>query len=112
THRVHPGRTRATARWPSARAGIMRGMAAGLVSPVFAGREAELTLLTGAFEDAAGGAPRTVLVGAEAGGGKSRLVTEFARTVGERAMVLAGGCVELGAGGLPYAPFTAALRQL
>ena len=25
-------------------------------------------------------------------------------------MVLAGGCVELGAGGLPYAPFTAALR--
>src|SRR6266700_1786860 len=27
-------------------------------------------------------------------------------------MVLAGGCVELGAGGLPYAPFTAALRQL
>ena len=69
-------------------------------------------LLAGAFEDAAGGTPRTVLIGAEAGGGKSRLVTEFTATVGDRAMVLAGGCVELGAGGLPYAPFTAALRQL
>src|SRR6266516_930810 len=90
----------------------MRTMAAGLVSPVFAGREAELTLLAGAFEDAAGGTPRTVLTGAEAGGGKSRLVAEFTATVGDRAMVLAGGCVELGAGGLPYAPFTAALRQL
>jgi DNA-binding CsgD family transcriptional regulator len=93
-------------------AGIMRDMTAGLVSPVFAGREAELTLLADAFEDAAGGTPRTVLVGAEAGGGKSRLVGEFAETVRDRALVLAGGCVEVGAGGLPYAPFTAALRQL
>ena len=90
----------------------MRTMAAGLVSPVFAGREAELTLLAAAFEDAAGSAPRTVLTGAEAGGGKSRLVTEFTATVADRAMIIAGGCVELGAGGLPYAPFTAALRQL
>ena len=90
----------------------MKDMAAGLVSPVFAGREAELMLLAGAFEDAAGGTPRTVLTGAEAGGGKSRLVTEFTATVADRAMVLAGGCVELGAGGLPYAPFTAALRRL
>src|ERR1700759_4851925 len=90
----------------------MRDMAAGLVSPVFAGRDAELMLLAGAFEDAAGGTPRTVLTGAEAGGGKSRLVTEFTATVADRAMVLAGGCVELGAGGLPYAPFTAALRRL
>src|SRR5436309_2650287 len=64
----------------------MRNMAAGLVSPVFAGREAELMLLAGAFEDAAGGTPRTVLIGAEAGGGKSRLVTEFtAMLPGERA---------------------------
>jgi hypothetical protein len=79
-------------------------MAAGLVSPLFAGREAELTLLAGAFEDAAGGTPRTVLTGAEAGGGKSRLVTEFTATVGDRALVLAGGCVELGSGGLPCGP--------
>ena len=69
-------------------------------------------LLASAFDDAAGSTPRTVLTAAEAGGGKSRLVTEFTATVGDRAMVLTGGCVELGAGGLPYAPFTAALRQL
>src|SRR5689334_6389270 len=78
----------------------MRDMAAGWVSPVSAGREAELMLLAGAFEDAAGGTPRTVLTGAEAGGGKSRLVTEFTATVADRAMVLAGGlCRALGAGG-------------
>jgi hypothetical protein len=69
-------------------------------------------LLASAFDDAADGTPRTVLTGAEAGGGKSRLVTEFTATVADRTMVLAGGCVELGAGGLPYAPFTAALRRL
>jgi predicted ATPase len=32
--------------------------------------------------------------------------------VADRALVLAGGCVELSAAGLPYAPFTAGLRQL
>jgi len=90
----------------------MRDMAGGLVSPVFAGREAELALLASAFEDAAGGTPRTVLVGAEAGGGKSRLIGEFAGTVRDRALVLTGSCVQLSAGGLPYAPFTAVLRQL
>ena len=51
-------------------------------------------------------------MGAEAGGGKSRLVAEFATQVRGRALVLAGGCVDLGAAGLPYAPFTAALRDL
>ena len=87
-------------------------MTSRAVSPVFAGREAELRVLASAFDDAAGGLPGTVLVGAEAGGGKSRLVSEFAAQVAGRALVLAGGCVELSAAGLPYAPFTAALRQL
>ena len=83
-----------------------------VVSPVFAGREAELSVLARAFDDAAGGLPGTVLIGAEAGGGKSRLVDEFTARVAGRALVLAGGCVEVSAAGLPYAPFTAALRQL
>ena len=83
-----------------------------MVSPVFAGREDELAALSGAFDTAAGGKPATVLVGAEAGGGKSRLAGEFADRVRGRALVLAGGCVELTAGGLPYAPFAAALREL
>ena len=76
------------------------------------GREAELETLTGAFDEAAGGTPGMVLLGAEAGGGKSRLVAEFTARVRDRALVLAGGCVDLGAAGLPFAPFTAALRAL
>jgi predicted ATPase len=84
----------------------------GVVSPVFVGRQAELAMLADAFGDAAGGTPGTVLLGAEAGCGKSRLAAEFAFRVRDRALVLAGGCVELATAGLPYAPFTAALRQL
>ena len=83
-----------------------------MVSPVLAGRAGELAVLTEAFDAAAGGKPATVLVGGEAGGGKSRLTAEFAARVQDRAVVLAGGCVELAAGGLPYAPFAAALREL
>ncbi len=82
------------------------------VSPVLVGREAEAGVLLGALEVAAGGLPQVVLVGAEAGGGKSRLVGEVTARVRDRALVLAGGCVVLGAAGLPYAPITAALREL
>ena len=69
-------------------------------------------MLGDAFGAAAAGMPQLVLVGAEAGGGKSRLVAEFTARVRGRALVLAGGCVDLGVAGLPYAPFTAALREL
>jgi hypothetical protein len=44
---------------------------------VLVGREAEAGVLEGAFEAAAGGMPQLVLVGAEAGGAKSRLVSEL-----------------------------------
>ena len=83
-----------------------------MLSPVFAGRAAEMAALAGAFEAAAAGTPRLVLLGAEAGGGKSRLAGEFTAQLHDRALVLAGGCVELSVAGLPYAPFTAALREL
>ncbi len=82
------------------------------VSPVIVGREAEAGVLEGAFNAAADRMPQVVLVGAEAGGGKSRLVSEFTARVRDRALVLAGGCVPLGAAGLPYTPITAALRGL
>jgi pentatricopeptide repeat protein len=82
------------------------------VSPVFAGRENELALLAGAFDAVAAGTPGIVLIGAEAGAGKSRLAAEFTSRVAGRALVLSGACVELSAAGLPYAPFAAALREL
>lgn len=82
------------------------------MSPVFAGRDGELAVLADVFNAAVGGTPGVVLLGAGAGGGKSRLAAEFAARVRDQARVLTGGCVELSAAGLPYAPFAAALRRL
>ncbi|MER7724306.1 AAA family ATPase [Streptomyces sp. NPDC096323] len=84
------------------------------VSPVFVGRAAELTALTDALARADGGSePQALLVGGEAGVGKTRLVEEFLAVAVRRAAVVAvGGCVEIGADGLPYAPFSTALRAL
>jgi ATP/maltotriose-dependent transcriptional regulator MalT len=81
--------------------------------PALVGRAEQLSALRAALALAGSGEPRTVLVGGEAGVGKSRLVSEFAREA-ERggARVLTGGCLELGADGLPFAPFTSVLREL
>jgi ATP/maltotriose-dependent transcriptional regulator MalT len=92
--------------------GILDYVRAHEVSPAFVGRKAELTVLSDACERAVSGIPGAVLIGGEAGGGKTRLVGEFAERVRDRALVLVGGCLELSTAGFPYAPFTAALRQL
>ncbi|MEO3787128.1 AAA family ATPase [Actinocorallia sp. B10E7] len=85
----------------------------GGVSPVLVGREAELGALDGAFARVRSGSARAVLLGGEAGIGKTRLVTEFAaRARAQGARLLLGGCLELGVDGFPFAPFTAVLRQL
>ncbi|WP_165978401.1 ATP-binding protein [Actinomadura darangshiensis] len=80
----------------------------GTVSPVFAGRAAELEALREAHARARAGEAAAVLVGGEAGGGKTRLLTEFTRDL----RTLTGGCLDLGAASLPYAPFSAILRRL
>jgi DNA-binding CsgD family transcriptional regulator len=77
------------------------------------GRAAELARLTGAVERARGGSPAAVLLGGDAGVGKTRLLTELGRRARDSgATVLVGHCVDLGAVGLPYLPFAEALRQL
>ena len=82
-------------------------------SAVLVGRSGQLAALEIALAGAARSHPSAVLVGGEAGVGKSRLVSEFAvRSRGAGARVLIGGCLELGADGLPFAPFTAVLREL
>jgi tetratricopeptide (TPR) repeat protein len=84
-----------------------------LVSPVLVGRGAELSALMVALDEAIGGAPRVVLLGGEAGVGKTRLVEEAAeRAAAAGARVLVGSCVELGGEGLPFAPLADALRSL
>ncbi|WP_255952132.1 helix-turn-helix transcriptional regulator [Streptomyces odontomachi] len=103
------------------------------VSPVFVGRADELGVLKAALARATGTAgsatPRargtapdtaaqqpqaeTLLLGGEAGVGKTRLVEEFAALArAEGGVVAIGGCVEIGADGLPFAPFSAVLRAL
>jgi ATP/maltotriose-dependent transcriptional regulator MalT len=83
------------------------------VSPVFVGRRAELDILTEAYEETRSRSAMAVLVGGEAGVGKSRLIGKFIeQAAAGGAHVLFGGCVELSTEGLAYAPFTAALRQL
>jgi hypothetical protein len=82
-------------------------------SPVLVGRAEQLAVLDAALTPSRRGGPSVVLIGGEAGVGKSRLVSEFAaRASAAGARVLAGGCVELGTDGLPFAPFTAVLRDL
>ncbi|MFJ5779400.1 AAA family ATPase [Streptomyces sp. NPDC093094] len=83
------------------------------VSPVFVGRTEELEALNQALSRAAEGEPQAFLVGGEAGVGKTRLVEEFTDAATRAGAVVAvGGCVEIGADGLPFAPFSAALRAL
>jgi AAA ATPase domain len=88
--------------------GILCGMSTRTVSPVLVGRTGELNRL----EDAFAASPGAVLIGGEAGVGKTRLIREFTARVAGRARVLTGGCLELGADGLPFAPFTTVLRGL
>ena len=93
--------------------GILDSMRPRVVSPVLVGRDSEISRLRSAFATVREGHPATVLVGGEAGVGKSRLIGEFTRAEQEAgARVLTGGCLELGADGLPFAPFTAVLRDL
>ena len=82
-------------------------------SPVLIGRAEYRAALDAALGRARAGGPAAVLIGGEAGIGKSRLIDEFAAgaaTSGAR--VLAGGCLDLGTDGLPFAPFAAMLREL
>ena len=82
-------------------------------SPDLIGRVEELTAMTGALERAEAGEFGALMIGGEAGVGKTRLVGELERrALAAGARVLTGDCVELAEGELPFAPLTAALRPL
>src|SRR3954452_7259369 len=86
-------------------------MSGRISSPVFVGRTEELGRLGNVLERVGMGEVATVLVGGEAGVGKTRLLTEFrTHATDAGARVLVGGCVDLGDGARPYDPFVAALR--
>ncbi|PRX96304.1 regulatory LuxR family protein [Allonocardiopsis opalescens] len=90
---------------------MLADMEAREQSTVFVGRGRELRSLLDDGDDARRGGATGVLVAGEAGVGKSRLLREYtARTPMGR--VVTGGCLELGADGMPFAPFVAVLREL
>lgn len=71
----------------------------------FVGRRGELDLLSLRLADARDGRARTLLIGGEAGVGKSRLLTRFAETAGQAgAYVLTGSCEEHFGDPTPYGP--------
>ena len=86
---------------------------AGIASPRIIGRDEELAALESALRDASAGRPSVVILAGPSGVGKSRLVAEFAemaRSSGGRA--LAGDCLEVVGGGLPFGPLIAILRDV
>ncbi|HZA78274.1 MAG TPA: AAA family ATPase [Acidimicrobiales bacterium] len=77
----------------------------------FVPRDEAWSVLQRAWVAAGSGARQVVLVGGEAGTGKTRLLSEFARSVHDGgAVVLYGGCSDAPAA--PYQPFAEALEHL
>jgi DNA-binding NarL/FixJ family response regulator/predicted negative regulator of RcsB-dependent stress response len=84
-----------------------------LTSRAFVGRAEQLGALEAGLARATAGEPGALLVGGEAGVGKTRLVSEFgARAEAAGARVTIGGCVELSGGVAPLLPVVEALRRV
>lgn len=76
-------------------------------------RQEEVASLLAAVGRAAAGVPGLVLIGGDAGVGKSRLIAHVAdQARQDGATVVVAHCVDLGEVGIPYLPFTEALTQL
>jgi tetratricopeptide (TPR) repeat protein len=84
------------------------------VSPAtLVGRARELAELEAVVDRSRRGERAVALVGGDAGIGKTRLVTALAERARDRGVeVLIGGCIDLDAGGAPYAPVVEALADL
>ena len=88
-------------------------MAPRVSSPVFVGRADELGELVAAMAGARAGTPGFVLVGGEAGVGKSRLVAELiTHATADGDQILAGQCVGFDEATIPLLPVIDALRGL
>jgi DNA-binding CsgD family transcriptional regulator/tetratricopeptide (TPR) repeat protein len=95
-----------------ATAEILGGVAARISSSELVGRTAELASLTAALAQARRETAQIVLVGGEAGVGKSRIVAEFVDALPPDVRVLTGYCLELRQAVLAFAPLVGMLRQL
>lgn len=97
-------------------AGAAAGAAAGIREQArrpLVGRARELASLTDAVAAAGRGQATAIVIGGDAGVGKSRLVAELVETLADRGVrCLVGRCVNLPDGGVPYLPFVDAFRGL
>lgn len=83
------------------------------MSTPFVARAAQVSELSDGLRRAAAGDPAAVLLAADAGVGKSRLLRHVADlAAADGAHVVLAHCVDLGEIGLPYLPFAEALVQL
>lgn len=76
------------------------------------GRDADLARLNERLDEVRAGAPFTVIIGGEAGIGKTRLLREFQAGLPDDVRLLAGQCVDLGSVAAPYSPVKTAIRAL
>jgi DNA-binding CsgD family transcriptional regulator/tetratricopeptide (TPR) repeat protein len=84
-----------------------------VASPVFVGRAYELAALDDALETATNGTPSTVLIGGDAGVGKTRLLSTWNQGARERGVRVAlGACLDLGERGPAYVAIVQALRHM
>ena len=107
-----PAPVRSSVRKNAGSAGVGdRGMleVVVLTSPMV-GRSDEMDVLLSSLDEVRQGRSRVVLVGGEAGIGKTRLVEELINRA-EGTTALLGACVDLGDDALPFAPFAVALRE-
>jgi DNA-binding CsgD family transcriptional regulator/tetratricopeptide (TPR) repeat protein len=79
----------------------------------FVGRAAEMKRLAGALDRARSGAPTFVLVGGEAGAGKTRLIQEWQGLPSAQGpWTVVGACVDGAGETLPFGPVRDAIRSL
>jgi DNA-binding NarL/FixJ family response regulator/tetratricopeptide (TPR) repeat protein len=84
-----------------------------VASPTFVGRAVELAALDEALAAAERGNATTILIGGDAGVGKTRLLEAWSQRVAGRGVrIVAGSCLDLGETGPAYVAIVEALRQL
>ncbi|NQX14057.1 AAA family ATPase [Microbacteriaceae bacterium VKM Ac-2855] len=87
-------------------------MHVGSPSSALIGRNDDLGALRRAYELAAAEGARTVVLGGEAGIGKSRLIAEFTAALPAEALILRGQSIDLDRDAPPYVPVIGPLRDL
>src|SRR4051794_5552391 len=91
--------------------GRMTPVATRVSSAASIGRAEPLSRVEAALARAAAGASAAVVVGGEAGVGKTRLIREVAGRAAET-RGLSGACIDLGESGPPFGPMVEVLRTL